>query len=250
MGGDLGSLRLLFITAAEAERDLWRQGASMTSVPVQFLTQSPAEAWRTLAKDGADICVLDDSVPDALKAGVIHIARQAPRSPLVFLSGAPGTVRVDGVNGMLGKPKTIEGARRLTEICIRTKIETRVLIVDDQASMRGIVGKILAASRFALDIHEAEEGLAALAKLRDARFGLVFLDYNMPGLNGLDTLVKIKQESPNVAIVIMTSTVSKFVVERARAAGALSFLKKPFYPADIDAVLERYYSLYIPAAVD
>jgi FixJ family two-component response regulator len=42
---------------------------------------------------------------------------------------------------------------------------------------------------------------------------------------------------------MMTSTFDQALAERARVAGALAFLKKPFYPADIDAVLERHYGL-------
>ena len=56
--------------------------------------------------------------------------------------------------------------------------------------------KILAASRFALDVHEASEGVAALDQLRKARFGMVFLDYNMPGFNGFETLAEIKRARP------------------------------------------------------
>jgi CheY-like chemotaxis protein len=74
----------------------------------------------------------------------------------------------------------------------------------------------------------------------------VFLDYNMPGLNGFETLSEIKRESPNVAVVMMTSTVDDAIADRAHASGALAFLKKPFYPADIDRVLERYYGLHTP----
>ena len=73
----------------------------------------------------------------------------------------------------------------------------------------------------------------------------MFLDYNMPGLNGFETLAEIKRESPNVTVVMMTSTLDNAIADRARAAGALAFLKKPFYPADIDAVLERYFGLHV-----
>ena len=75
------------------------------------------------------------------------------------------------------------------------KIPTRVLIVDDSKTIRSIVRKILLASRFALDVQEAEEGIAALNQLRAGNFGMVFLDYNMPGLNGVETLSEIKRES-------------------------------------------------------
>jgi CheY-like chemotaxis protein len=147
---------------------------------------------------------------------------------------------------MLTKPANTDDARKLVEICIRTKIPTRVLVVDDSGTMRSIVRKILSASRFALDIHEAAEGIAALDQLRTGNFGIVFLDYNMPGLNGFETLSEIKRENPSVAVVIMTSTVDNLIADRAHASGALAFLKKPFYPADVDAVLERHYGLHAP----
>jgi len=47
-----------------------------------------------------------------------------------------------------------------------------------------------------------------------------------------------------VAVVMMTSTLDNAIADRAHAAGALAFLKKPFYPADIDRLLERYYGLH------
>ena len=65
----------------------------------------------------------------------------------------------------------------------------------------------------------------------------------MPGLNGLETLSEIRRESPGVAVVMMTSTLDNAIADRAHTAGALAFLKKPFYPADIDNVLERYFGL-------
>ncbi len=145
---------------------------------------------------------------------------------------------------MLTKPANVDEARNLTEICIRAKIPTKVLVVDDSGTMRSIVRKILSASRYSLEVHEAAEGIAALNELRDGTFGLVFLDYNMPGLNGFETLSEIKRENPNVAVVMMTSTIDNAIADRAHAAGALAFLKKPFYPADIDMMLQRYYGLY------
>ena len=109
--------------------------------------------------------------------------------------------------------------------------------------MRSIVRKILSASRFALDINEAEEGIAALNQLRSGNFDMVFLDYNMPGLNGFETLSEIKRENPKVAVVMMTAKTDDAIASRARAGGALAFLKKPFYPTDIDAVLLRFYGM-------
>jgi len=110
------------------------------------------------------------------------------------------------------------------------------------------VRKILSASRFAFDVHEASEGISALEQLGTGNFGLVFLDYNMPGFNGIETLSEIKRLAPHVSVVMMTSAASDALIQRAQAAGALAFLKKPFYPADIDTVIERHYGLHVASA--
>ncbi|MFN3656507.1 MAG: response regulator [Pseudolabrys sp.] len=244
MSGDLFSLRMLVVAGTESEADLWRQGASGASIPIEFHAQDPTAATNTIAKGNLDICVLDGALPDPYKAGVVKAARMSRPSPLVFVSTPHGASRFEGADGMLRKPASAADARKLAEICIRAKIPTRVLIVDDSSTMRSIVRKILSASRFALEFEEATEGFAALSQVRSGKFGLVFLDYNMPGFNGLETLSEIRRESPDVGVVMMTSTVDIALADRARAAGALAFLKKPFFPADIDAVLDRYFGLY------
>ncbi len=179
------------------------------------------------------------------KAAVIAAARAARPAPLVFLSLPRGSHRTGNVDGVLAKPGSPESARKLIELCARAKIPTRVLIVDDSSTMRSIVRKILAASRFAFDVHEAAEGIAAIEQLGSGKFGLVFLDYNMPGFNGFETLSEIRRIAPQVSVVMMTSAATDALIERAQSAGALAFLRKPFYPADIDTVIERHYGLHV-----
>jgi len=65
----------------------------------------------------------------------------------------------------------------------------------------------------------------------------------MPGFNGIETLKEILRHKQEVAVVLMTSSLDAALAERAHAAVAFAFLKKPFYPADIDAILERYFGL-------
>lgn len=243
MSGDLVSLRMLVISAYPATRDHWRQGAGMASVPIEFAEADSASAAGEIAKGGVDILVIDAALPDANKSVAIKAARALKPPPFIVASTPNTSARIDGTDGSIAKPANADDARKLVELCIRVKIPTRVLVVDDSGTMRSIVRKILSASRYALEVSEAEEGNAALAQLKTGNFGIVFLDYNMPGLNGLETLAEIKRELPGVAVVMITSTVDNAVAERARAAGALAFLKKPFFPADIDAVLERHYGL-------
>ncbi len=251
MGGELVSLRILVVSAAQAERELWREGAGMLAVPIEIAEASDAvSASALLARGGIDLTILDYTLRDA--EAVIAVAQSTPTKSMVVIAAHPYMVteasRTNGVEGAIPKPANINAARDLVERCVKLKLPTRVLIVDDSGTMRSIVRRILSACRYRLEISEAAEGIAALQQIRDGSFDLIFLDYNMPGLNGLETLSEIKRENPRLSAVMMTSMVDDAIVNRARAAGALAFLRKPFYPPDIDTVLERYFGLHEPQA--
>lgn len=245
MAGDLISLRMLVAATASPDHALWRQAVAKAPVPIELEILEVAQAATLLARARTDVCILDADLSDAHKSILIKAARAAPPPPLIFMTGPQSASRPDGIDGVVARPANAEEADNLVQLCIRAKIPTRVLVVDDSGTMRSIVKKILLASHFSLNIQEASEGTAALERLRSEKFGIVFLDYNMPGLNGFETLTEIKRESPNVAVVMMTSTLDNAIADRAHAAGALAFLKKPFYPADVDATLERYYGLNV-----
>jgi CheY-like chemotaxis protein len=94
-----------------------------------------------------------------------------------------------------------------------------------------------------LSVAEADDGIEGVQLVREGAIDLVFLDYNMPGLNGLATLAELKRARPDVDVIIMTSAPDEALAARAMRAGATGFLRKPFFPADIDAVLYARYGL-------
>jgi DNA-binding response OmpR family regulator len=244
MSGDLVSLRLLLVAAAGPQPDVWREGATQASVPIDFDAGDAAAARLMLAKGGVDICVLDAALSNDDKASVIRSARKAKApTPVIFMAAPRGTARQENIDGTLPKPDNAAQASKLIEICIRVRLPTKVLIAGDSDTTRGIVSKILKDSRFTLDIHEATESYAALSQLRAGQFGLLFLDRAMPGLNGADTLMQIKREISDLAIVVM-ATPQEGADAARKLSGTLALLKKPFYPADVDAVLKRYYGLH------
>lgn len=241
MTHDFVSLNMMLIGIAGSELELWRQGAALASIPVNLSAHESAPGIAALAQGDVDICVLDGALPEAVKAAALASTKALRQKPHLFVRVARGVAAPNGMTGALARPVDVADAHRMVELCVRTKLPTRVLVVDDSSTMRGIVRKILSASRFRLDLHDAAEGLEALARLRQESFDLVFLDYNMPGFDGCETLSEIKREAPRVAVVMMTATVENEVADRAAALGALGFLRKPFYPADIDRLLDRYY---------
>lgn len=253
MSGDLVSFRMVYVAAKQPgqklwkpDHELWRQGAALASVPIEFSAHDATAAAAALSKGGIDICVMDASLPQEERAVVMKAASEASPPPFTIEAAAAGTSRADGADAALAQPVNAAAARKLVDACVRAKIPNRVLIVDDSSTMRGIVRKILTASRFALDVHEVSEGQAAISQLRTGNFGMVFLDYNMPGLNGFETMAMIKRDHPAMAVVMITSALDEAVEERARTAGATAFLKKPFYPSDIDDILARYYGMPAP----
>lgn len=245
MSSELISLRVLVVSRSAAERELLRHGAGLASVPAEVVEgDSAATAAVLLAEGGIDLVLLDAGLPAAEKVSVCMAARASSNRPFIIAVGRDGEGA--DVDGRVSKPATGDEAQTIVDRCIRTRVPARVLVVDDSATMRSIVRKILSAGKFPLEIAEVEEGIKALKLLKEGSFDIVFLDYNMPGLNGFETLSELRREHPRVVAVIMTSTDNESFAARAREAGAAAFLKKPFFPADIDAVLYRYYKIDPP----
>jgi DNA-binding NtrC family response regulator len=238
LSGDLLTLRMLVVAAESSVHELWREGASLASVPIEFSEADAAQACASLPKSsGIDIVVVDAGLAPANREAVTKAANSLKPLPVIAVSAPRGMGRIEGAS-LFPKPANAQDVHALVERCIRLRLPKRVLIVDDSRTMRSIVRKILSASRFALEVAEAEEGIGALQKVADG-YDLVLLDYNMPGFNGIETLSEMKRVAPRTEVVMMTSTEDDAIAGRAQASGALAFLKKPFYPGDIDVVIER-----------
>lgn len=243
MTDELFSLRVVLATKLDEDHDLFRQAASALPVPIEFDCADGAAAAAACIGAGSDLVYLDTSLPPSEIVQIIAAARTAPARPFSVLLGAENTDGQPFVTDALAiKPDNLERARQLIERSIRVRLTSRALIVDDSPTMRSIVRKLLTTTRFPLEISEADEGFAALKRVSEAAIDLVFLDHNMPGFSGIETLAELKRQKRRVDIVIMTSVVDESLPGRAREYGA-AFLKKPFYPADIDAVLCRFYGL-------
>jgi YesN/AraC family two-component response regulator len=104
----------------------------------------------------------------------------------------------------------------------------KVLIVDDSLESRMILGKIIRKS-FNVTIYEAEDGNVALEKIQKLDPDIVFLDYEMPSLNGKEMLKKIRsgRAHRNLPIVIVSSHSEPDLVKELVSYNILAYLVKP-----------------------
>lgn len=256
MTDDFISLKMLIVSEAAPERELLRRLAAQASVPIEVTEiEAAADEWAAcdaLKRERYDVVFLDSRMPKPARQAVLTAVRAAPGRPLAILVGAAALktreVITDGleIDGVLAKPIDPKEASDLIANCVRARVPNRVLIVDDSSTVRSVVRKVLQASSFRLEADDAEDGMAAIAKTKGQRFDIVFLDCQMPGLDGFATLAELKRTQPNAKVVMITGTKDFRIEDRAKAEGASDFLFKPFFAKDIDAVLCRVFGLVRP----
>ncbi|MBU0752520.1 MAG: response regulator [Gammaproteobacteria bacterium] len=108
----------------------------------------------------------------------------------------------------------------------------RVLIVDDNRSLRELLSKLLAANGHEIT-GSLEDGNDLAAAVTAQPPDVVCLDFNLPGKDGLTLLRELHQSHPQVAVVLVTGSVDPALRQQASEAGAAGFLQKPFAPAQI-----------------
>jgi DNA-binding NtrC family response regulator len=113
----------------------------------------------------------------------------------------------------------------------------RVLVIDDDASMRDICLHMLEAGGFSSIA--VKNGSQAIERIRHESFDVALLDSRMSGLPEMEVLKRLKDESPNTAFIVMTGYASIDHAVGAIKAGAFDYLPKPFTSEALLAMVER-----------
>lgn len=112
----------------------------------------------------------------------------------------------------------------------------RVLIVDDSPNMRQLLAGAVRAQGD-VELAEATDGLDALKRLATASFDILFTDVNMPLLDGLKLVRRVRSDPAHQGMKICVCTTEAECEAQARALGADHFLCKPVAPAQVAEVL-------------
>jgi two-component system OmpR family response regulator len=102
----------------------------------------------------------------------------------------------------------------------------KVLVIDDEPGVRELISEALSLSE--INAAQAADGLEALSLLRRERFDLLILDINMPKLDGLMLLEKLRTEGMSVPVLMLSARADKADINQGLRIGADDYLTKPF----------------------
>ncbi|WP_313951054.1 response regulator [Accumulibacter sp.] len=114
-----------------------------------------------------------------------------------------------------------------------------VLVVDDSPMARKMLIRALPPD-WDITITQAANGIEALSAYRQGGLDVIFLDLNMPDMDGYQVLEALRREDLNCLVIVVSADIQDAAQARVRSMGAIAFIKKPVDPARVKAVLMEY----------
>jgi len=114
----------------------------------------------------------------------------------------------------------------------------RILVVDDNAGVRGMLAAVMMLLGFKVD--QASDGSQALELFSKRDFDLILTDLDMPGMNGLNLASRIKMESPQTPVVLVTGEAPQMVAKRLKEGSIDTVIFKPFRLEDFVEILRPW----------
>lgn len=113
-----------------------------------------------------------------------------------------------------------------------------ILIVDDDRTAGPLLAKVLSAWGYRASV--AADGYAALRLIEKERYGIAIIDYQMPGMNGVELFRRMRELHPELAAIFLTGHTTIDVVYPAIEAGILRVMSKPADFQELMPVLEEH----------
>src|SRR6266567_28753 len=114
-------------------------------------------------------------------------------------------------------------------------MSTRILVVDDELSMREFLAILLEGEGYLID--QAESAEDALRCIDLERYEMVISDVSMPGLGGIELLSRIKEQSPETAVLMITAFTTAEQAVEAMKLGAYDYIGKPFKVEEVKVLV-------------
>ena len=124
------------------------------------------------------------------------------------------------------RPRNLRPAAAAAKIPAPAAARPRVLVVDDEASIRDLLAKTLALAEYDVDL--APDGRAALERLRIIPYDLLITDLKMPGVDGLTVIKEARRLKADIPVIIITGFSTEASAIEAVNLGVSGYLTKPF----------------------
>jgi two-component system sensor histidine kinase/response regulator len=260
--------RVLIVDDGEINRQILQiQAERWGMIPSVFERADDALSWLREEPD-LDVAILDLQMPgkDGYQlATEIHLLENFKNLPLILLSSSlptkdliVGSVDEFAVRLMkpikqaelfnslataLGNIRTVTKSLRPVRVfdpTMGTRLPLKILVVEDNTINQKVARRVLLQFGYATDL--AENGKAAIEAVQRQKYDLVFMDVQMPQMDGLEATrriygIRVPAERPY--IVAMTANAMKEDRELCLASGMDDYLSKPIRPGDVKEALER-----------
>jgi DNA-binding NarL/FixJ family response regulator len=117
----------------------------------------------------------------------------------------------------------------------------RIMSVEDHPVFREGLGMIIGSQKDMILVAQATGGEEAIAKFREHRPDITLMDLRLPGINGTDALIAIREEFPGARIIMLTTFDGDADIQRALRAGASAYLLKSTPSKDVLSVIRSVY---------
>jgi CheY-like chemotaxis protein len=245
--------RMLVADDTPAIFPVFRHAAAQAASRIEVIEVDDGRSClERLGRGDIDLAFIDIFMPELSGLQALRNARFVGNKTFVTLMSGQADERLIelarelNAYEFLAKPFRLSDVAAIVRTFERARRPMRVLIVDDSDTVRSVIRRVLERSIFRIEIAEAGDSATALARCRDERFDVVFLDCNMPRLNGFETLEQIRRHGADAHVVMIAAERHETRERQARARGAEAFLHKPFYPAHVDALIHRIFGLRSP----
>ena len=121
-------------------------------------------------------------------------------------------------------------------------MNSKILIVDDEANIRKVLKALLEQEHYT--VHEARDGIEALALLKKEEIHTIITDLRMPNLDGMGLLKSVSKSYPDIPVIIITAHESVDSAVSALKLGALDYISKPFDKLEMMDVVKKAITVF------
>lgn len=210
-----------------------------------FSVQTAGDGFSAISKfkeQKFDVTLMDIVMPEMNGVDASKKMKEInPEVPIILMTAYSDeellqTARDEGVHQIIHKPIRID---QLIQIINEAADGQPILIVDDDADICDTLTKILKTQGY--DVLTAGSGEEAIALSQNKACQMAFIDVKLPNIDGLETLLRLKEINPELTVIMMTGFRNevKEALDKAQAASAITCLYKPFDPAEAAELVNR-----------